>query len=117
VSLHFVAVELSSGEDTQDTEVTSNLIAQDDLRRHSKLNVNVSTSLNNSQPYRYQDIIKDAKTSNVNVLVPESGVNNEIVFDSEKFPKRRETLENPNLTEYYNFEEKVVRVCIIVWLI
>lgn len=34
-----------------------------------------------------QDIIKDAKTSNVNVLVTEQETNNEIRFDSKKFPK------------------------------
>ncbi|XP_075235609.1 uncharacterized protein LOC142332842 isoform X2 [Lycorma delicatula] len=45
-----------------------------------------------------QDIMKDAKTSNVNVLVTEQETNNEIRFDSDKFPKsenllrRRETL-------------------------
>ncbi|KAK7793466.1 hypothetical protein R5R35_013843 [Gryllus longicercus] len=62
-----------------------------------------------------QDILKDAKTSNVNVLVTEQEANNEIRFDSEKFPKhenlrRRDPLENPNLTEFHNFDSKTVCV-------
>lgn len=90
----------------------SNLIAHGSLKRDLKL-VNMAAALNNAQPCLYQDIFKDAKTSNVNVLVAESAVNNEIVFDSEKFPKhenarRRDTCENPNLTEFHNFEGKTV---------
>nr|XP_018899838.1 PREDICTED: ubiquitin carboxyl-terminal hydrolase 15-like [Bemisia tabaci] len=46
--------------------------------------------LNNAQSPRltgYEDIMKDAKTSNVNVLVTKPEANNEIRFDSEKFPR------------------------------
>nr|CAD7404849.1 unnamed protein product [Timema cristinae] len=63
----------------------------------------------------FQDIFKDAKTSNVNVLVTEQEANNEIRFDSEKFPKyenvrRRDPLDTSNLTEYHNFDGKTMSV-------
>lgn len=81
------------------------------------LEKNVANQLNNiSQGFRgLQDILKDAKTSNVNVLVTEPEANNEIRFDSEKYPKyegvrRRDALENPNLTEFHNFDSKIVSV-------
>lgn len=77
----------------------------------------VADRLNNvNQCFRgLQDILKDAKTSNVNVLVTEPEANNEIQFDSEKYPKhenlrRRDPLENPNLTEFHNFDSKTVCV-------
>uniref|UniRef100_A0A1B6DR09 ubiquitinyl hydrolase 1 n=1 Tax=Clastoptera arizonana TaxID=38151 RepID=A0A1B6DR09_9HEMI len=52
-----------------------------------------------------EDITKDSKTSNVNVLVTEQEANNEIRFDSEKFPRndivrRRESL-NLNAFQIY----------------
>ncbi|PSN45203.1 hypothetical protein C0J52_07148 [Blattella germanica] len=77
----------------------------------------VAHQLNNVSPcFRgLEDIMKDAKTSNVNVLVTEQEANNEIRFDSEKFPKyeltrRRDPLEMPNLTEYHNFDGKTVSI-------
>jgi len=77
----------------------------------------VANQLNNvSSCFRgLEDILKDAKTSNVNVLVTEQEANNEIRFDSEKFPKyetarRRDPLEMPNLTEFHNFDGKTVSV-------
>lgn len=77
----------------------------------------VAHQLNNVSPcFRgLEDILKDAKTSNVNVLVTEHEANNEIRFDSEKFPKyenarRRDPLEMPNLTEFHNFDGKTVSV-------
>lgn len=53
-----------------------------------------------------EDISKDSKTSNVNVLVTEQEANNEIRFDSEKYPRndnvrRRETL---NLNAFHIYE-------------
>lgn len=105
-------------------ESGSNIISDNALKKDtksmvlsdkSKLEKNEVASLNNiPQCFRgYEDILKDAKTSNVNVLVTEQGANNEIVFDSEKFPKqessrRREALENPNWTEFHNFDGKTV---------
>lgn len=77
----------------------------------------VALQLNNASPcFRgLEDILKDAKTSNVNVLVTEQEANNEIRFDSEKFPKyenarRRDPLEMSNLTEFHNFDGKTVSV-------
>lgn len=77
----------------------------------------VANQLNNvSSCFRgLEDILKDAKTSNVNVLVTEQEANNEIRFDSEKYPKyenarRRDPLEMPNLTEFHNFDGKTVSV-------
>lgn len=57
----------------------------------------------------FGDIIKDAKTSNVNVLVTEQEPNNEIKFDSDKFPKsekvrQRETF---NFNSFHLFENNV----------
>lgn len=105
-------------------ETRSNIISDNALKKDtksviihdkSKLEKNEVASLNNVPPclHIYEDIMKDAKTSNVNVLVTEQGANNEIVYDSEKFPKhentrRRDALENPNLTECYNFDGKAV---------
>lgn len=105
-------------------ETGSNIIPDNTLKKDtksviihdkSKLEKNEVASLNNIPPcFRgYEDILKDAKTSNVNVLVTEQGANNEIVFDSDKFPKhestrRRDALENPNLTEFHNFDGKTV---------
>lgn len=77
----------------------------------------VALQLNNASPCLrgLEDILKDAKTSNVNVLVTEQEANNEIRFDSKKFPKYenarwRDTLEMPNLTEFHNFDGKTVSV-------
>lgn len=103
-------------------ESRSNIISDNALKKETvhlsdkmKLEKNEVASLNNiPQCFRgYEDILKDAKTSNVNVLVTEQGANNEIVFDSDKFPKhesirRRDALENPNLTEFHNFDGKTV---------
>lgn len=49
------------------------------------------------------DIFKEAKTSNINVLVTESEANNEICFDSEKFPKkeRRRNISKTNNYDTY----------------
>lgn len=62
---------------------------------------------------KFNDIIKDAKTSNANFLVPKQECNNEIHYDSQKFPKensRRLTIENSNLTENHDFDNKSVSV-------
>lgn len=59
------------------------------------------------------DILKDAKTSNANFLVTLQECNNEIHYDSQKFPKeniRRMILDNSNLTENHNFDNKSVSV-------
>ncbi|XP_069684721.1 uncharacterized protein [Periplaneta americana] len=110
---------------TSNSEINSNkFIAQKFIRKESDLNVEpvlekneVAHQLNNVSPCLrgFEDILKDAKTSNVNVLVTEQEANNEIRFDSEKFPKyenarRRDPLEMPNLTEFHNFDGKTVSV-------
>ncbi len=53
-----------------------------------------------------EDILKEAKTSNVNVLVTETEANNEICFDSEKFPKK-ERRRNIAETNYYDIYDNV----------
>ncbi|XP_015120377.1 uncharacterized protein LOC107043396 isoform X1 [Diachasma alloeum] len=58
---------------------------------------------------KYIDIVKDAKTSNANFLVTPQECNNEIHYDSQKFPKdnlRRMALVNSNLTENHDFDHK-----------
>lgn len=51
----------------------------------------------------FEDIMKDAKTSNVNVLVTEQEANNEIRFDSDKFPKSENTRRRENFS-YNSFQ-------------
>ncbi|XP_031783656.1 uncharacterized protein LOC100115425 isoform X2 [Nasonia vitripennis] len=62
---------------------------------------------------KFNDIAKDAKTSNANFLVTPQECNNEIHYDSQKFPKensRRIILENANLTENHDFDNKSVSI-------
>lgn len=57
------------------------------------------------------DMIKEAKTSNANFLVNQQECNNEIHYDSQKFPKdnvRRMALDNSNLTENHDFDNKTL---------
>lgn len=59
------------------------------------------------------DILKDAKTSNANFLVTPQESNNEIHYDSQKFPKeniRRTALENSNLMENHDFDNKSISI-------
>lgn len=59
------------------------------------------------------DILKDAKTSNANFLVNQQECNNEIHYDSQKFPKdnsRRMALDNSNLTENHDFDNKILSI-------
>lgn len=65
---------------------------------------------------RYRYMAKDAKTNNDNFLVRQQECNNEIQFDSSKFPKentrRIVALGNSNLTENHDFNKgaKVKRI-------
>ncbi|XP_015590177.1 uncharacterized protein LOC107265331 isoform X2 [Cephus cinctus] len=66
-----------------------------------------------AQYHGLYDILKDAKTSNANFLVTPQECNNEIHYDSQKFPKdniRRMTLENSNLMENHDFDNKSVSI-------
>lgn len=58
-----------------------------------------------------QDILKETKTSNVNVLVKETEANNEICFDSEKFPKkeRRRNIAETNYYDIYANDTNVIQ--------
>ncbi|XP_018369641.1 PREDICTED: uncharacterized protein LOC108765425 isoform X1 [Trachymyrmex cornetzi] len=59
------------------------------------------------------DIHKEAKTSNANFLVTQQECNNEIHYDSQKFPKdnvRRTPLDNSNLMENHDFDNKSVSI-------
>ncbi|XP_043287168.1 uncharacterized protein [Venturia canescens] len=61
--------------------------------------------------YSLWDIIKDEpKTSNHNFLVNQQECNNEIHYDSQKFPQklRRMALDNSNLTENHDFDNKTL---------
>ncbi|KAI5711727.1 hypothetical protein M8J75_002717 [Diaphorina citri] len=53
-----------------------------------------------------KDILKDAKTSNVNVLVTEQEANNEIRFDSEKFPRKERRHEVVNVNSFHIYENQ-----------
>jgi hypothetical protein len=118
--VHFICNQTVSNENN-----SNNIVAQKFRRRELQIcgvepvleKNEVALQLNNVSPcFRgLEDILKDAKTSNVNVLVTEQEANNEIRFDSEKFPKyenarRRDPLEMPNLTEFHNFDGKTVSV-------
>lgn len=65
---------------------------------------------------RYHELYdshKDVKTSNANFLVTQSECNNEIHYDSQKFPKenqRRTALDNSNLTENHDFDNKTLSI-------
>ena len=79
-----------------------------DLARLGKLN-----DLNSVNYPEISDILKEAKTSNANFLVTSQECNNEIHYDSQKFPKdniRRMPLDNSNLTENHDFDNKSVSV-------
>ncbi|XP_046608674.1 uncharacterized protein LOC124299491 isoform X2 [Neodiprion virginianus] len=74
---------------------------------------NVLTTNNVSCYHGLYDILKDAKTSNANFLVTTQESNNEIHYDSQKFPKeniRRNALENSNLTENHDFDNKSISI-------
>ncbi|XP_058798779.1 ubiquitin carboxyl-terminal hydrolase 4-like isoform X2 [Phymastichus coffea] len=77
----------------------------------SSFNHNDMKELRQLRLNKFNDIAKDAKTSNANFLVSPQECNNEIHYDSQKFPKensRRITLENANLTESHDFDNKNV---------
>ncbi|KAK0164083.1 hypothetical protein PV328_002749 [Microctonus aethiopoides] len=70
-------------------------------------------SKTNTQFHELYDIVKDAKTSNTNFLVTQPECNNEIHYDSQKFPKenlRRAALDNSNLTENHDFDNKTLSI-------
>lgn len=79
-----------------------------------QVNCTSNGTLLHLQLQELQDILKDAKTSNVNVLVEEQEANNTIRFDSDKFPRhdsaKARELPNPNLLETYDFDSKSVSV-------
>ncbi|XP_046829167.1 uncharacterized protein LOC124428759 isoform X1 [Vespa crabro] len=68
---------------------------------------------NASELHGLYDIHKEAKTSNANFLVTQQECNNEIHYDSQKFPKenvRRMPLDNSNLMENHDFDNKSVSI-------
>lgn len=77
--------------------VTSHIEKCDNLNCDKQLNNKQGTLLNremisvvnNTAPHiaGLEDILKEAKTSNLNVLVTKEEANNELRFDSEKFPR------------------------------
>ncbi|XP_073985915.1 ubiquitin carboxyl-terminal hydrolase 19-like isoform X3 [Rhodnius prolixus] len=75
--------------------------------------INTIISLNNTDTAKIsslEDIVKNAKTSNVNVMVTEEEANNEIRFDSEKYPRidipRRRT-EGRSVNTFHLYENNV----------
>ncbi|XP_012285087.1 uncharacterized protein LOC105702247 isoform X2 [Orussus abietinus] len=82
-------------------------------RRPLRLDKLIELSKNPTQYQGLYDILKDAKTSNANFLVTPQECNNEIHYDSQKFPKeniRRMALDNSNLTENHDFDNKSVSI-------
>lgn len=86
-----------------DMEVMDELISKDDDDEKKPILANKLNYI--------QDILKETKTSNVNVLVKETEANNEICFDSGKFPKkeRRRNLAKTNYHDIYANDTNVVQ--------
>ena len=83
------------------------------VRRPLRLDKLIELSKNAAHYHGLYDILKDAKTSNANFLVTPQECNNEIHYDSQKFPKenvRRMVLESSNLTENHDFDNKSVSI-------
>lgn len=78
-----------------------------------RLDTLIELSKNGPKYHGLYDIHKEAKTSNANFLVTQQECNNEIHYDSQKFPKenvRRMPLDNSNLMENHDFDNKSVSV-------
>jgi len=77
------------------------------------LRLDTLIELSKTPQYGGFDIHKEAKTSNANFLVTQQECNNEIHYDSQKFPKdnvRRMPLDNSNLMENHDFDNKSVSI-------
>lgn len=105
----FRLAELSNGVNTNNQAI--NLSCK---KEKNELVIQVNCTSNGSYLHGLQDILKDAKTSNVNVLVEEQESNNTIKFDSDKFPRhdiaKSRELVSQNLMESYEFDGKSVSV-------
>lgn len=105
----FRLAELSNGVNTNNQAM--NLTCK---KEKNELAMHVNCTSNGTHLNGLQDILKDAKTSNVNVLVEEQEANNTIRFDSDKFPRhdtaKVREIANPNLLETYDFDSKTVSV-------
>ncbi|XP_012144465.1 uncharacterized protein LOC100877443 isoform X4 [Megachile rotundata] len=78
-----------------------------------RLDTLIELSKNVPKYHGLYDIHKEAKTSNANFLVTQQECNNEIHYDSQKFPKenvRRMPLDNSNLMENHDFDNKSISV-------
>lgn len=78
-----------------------------------RLETLIELSKNVPKYHGLYDIHKEAKTSNANFLVTQQECNNEIHYDSQKFPKenvRRMPLDNSNLMENHDFDNKSVSI-------
>ncbi|XP_033335346.2 uncharacterized protein LOC117225727 [Megalopta genalis] len=76
-----------------------------------RLDTLIELSKNVPKYHGLYDIHKEAKTSNANFLVTQQECNNEIRYDSQKYPKesvRRMPLDNSNLMENHVFDNKSV---------
>ncbi|XP_034230105.1 uncharacterized protein LOC117638965 [Thrips palmi] len=105
----FRLAELSNGANANNQAI--NLSCK---KEKNELVKQVNCTSNGSHLHGLQDILKDAKTSNVNVLVEEQESNSSIKFDSDKFPRhdiaKSKELVNQNLMESYEFDSKSVSV-------
>lgn len=103
---------LNEDEDTMDSnEIMDIQSSQKSSFIHNE--VRKSDQLNREFCQKFNDIVKDAKTSNANFLVTSEECNNEIHYDSQKFPKensRRILLLETNLTENHDFDNKSTSV-------
>ncbi|XP_043249168.1 uncharacterized protein LOC122395562 isoform X1 [Colletes gigas] len=86
---------------------------ENDVTPSLRLDTLIELSKNVPKYHGLYDIHKEAKTSNANFLVTQQECNNEIHYDSQKFPKenlRRMPLDNSNLMENHDFDNKSVSV-------
>ncbi|XP_014209572.1 ubiquitin carboxyl-terminal hydrolase 11 isoform X2 [Copidosoma floridanum] len=103
---------LPNDEETLDSEDVVDLQAAKSSFIYNEVHVNMPHQLGCEIRNKLYDIAKDAKTSNANFLVTPEECNNEIYYDSQKFPKEnsRRILLESNLTENHDFDNKSASV-------
>lgn len=101
--------------DDEETQDSDEIVDTKSGFIHNDMHQSMSHEINSTCFDKFDDILKDAKTSNANFLVTPQECNNEIHYDSPKFPKENrrkviQVLENTNLTENHDFDNKNVSV-------
>lgn len=106
---------LNENEETQDSDEMANSRTSGFIHNNMHNSDYDMDSTNYFNKFDEILLSKEAKTSNANILVTTQECNNEIHYDSQKFPKENHrkvisVLENTNLTENHDFDNKNVSV-------